>query len=89
MMLFILCSLCALGFFIGSVKAYLKLKQYFRDVPEEPETAPSDSLVDVLFNERLRNDPDARKIQKQTIGLFCAALLMVHVAMLFYGAGMR
>ena len=81
--IFILISLLVLGLFALAVVHYLKLKQFFME--KGVESPRGHTFVDMLFHDRLKHEPVARQLQKRVIGLFCASLLMVHVAMLFYG----
>lgn len=88
MLSFLLSSLAASGCFITSIKEYQKLKLYLLEGEEELEegqAAPSFTFVDLLFHDRIKEDSEARRIQKRAIGFFCGSLLMVHVAMLCCG----
>ena len=83
----ILIGFLVLGLLAAAVVHYLKLRKFFHE--QGLQRAKSDTFVDLLFHEHLKNEPHARKMQKRTIGLFCASLLMVHVAMLVCGSCLR
>lgn len=82
MPIFVLINLLAIALFTASVRSYFKLKAYYTSSDESDR--PSLHFVDVLFNERLKSEPEARGIQKRAIGLFCLSLLMVHISRFFY-----
>lgn len=83
----ILLGLVVLAFLAAAVLDYHKLKKLFLEKGIKREK--SQTFVDLLFHDHIKHEPDARKIQKRTIGLFCSCLIVVHVAMLFCGACQR
>lgn len=79
MILFITVNILIILLVAGAVSDYHKLKKYIpRDATDDRRS--SLRLIDVLFNPALRDQPQARKIQKRAIWLFCAALILVHAS---------
>jgi hypothetical protein len=76
---FIILSILILASITGVGINYYKLKKL---IPEQKES--SFPIIDTLFNPTLRDQPQARKIQRRAIWFFCATLILVHAASLFY-----
>ncbi|MDF7800949.1 hypothetical protein P4C99_15845 [Pontiellaceae bacterium B1224] len=72
-----------LSLIAGGIIDYHKLKKY---VPTDAckDRRSSFRVIDVLFNPAFRDQPQARKIQKRAIWLFCAALVLVHASKEIY-----
>lgn len=84
---FIIVNILTIALLARAIIDYFKLKKHLsidqkKDLKKDP--LASIQIVDVLFNQSLRDNPDARKIQKRVIWLFCLSLLLVHVSSEIY-----
>ena len=79
MIIFITVNILIIALLVGAVIDYFKLKKY---IPLDTKKDPTSSLpiIDVLFNPVLRDKPEARRIQKRAIWMFCLSLFLVHVS---------
>lgn len=87
MIAFIIVNILIIALLSGAVFDYFKLKKHIpgdkkKGVKKDPWA--SVQIIDVLFNPSLRDNLEARKIQKRAIWCFCLSLLLVHVASEIY-----
>ena len=88
MILFITVNILIIALIAGGVIDYYKLKKYV-PTDAEKDSGTSFPLIDVMFNPAFRDQPQARKIQKRAIWLFCAALVLVHASKEIYEQQVR
>ena len=87
MIAFIIVNILIIALLAGAVIDYFKLKKHIptdQKKGQKKDPLASIQIIDVLFNQSLRDNPDARKIQKRAIWCFCLSLLLVHVSSEIY-----